>query len=233
MSLIIIFNFFLLLIFSSFPPPPFFFRRCFIISMVGGHTIGGVCGRKLISTTDKLFLLSLSFDLKSVPWRVCVSLHFRLLCDFYASFMYSTGHNLGFVFGLLTIHRLRLRNRLIINPEKQTHLHRKPHSSHCSFPSIHINLQFIIITTANDGCYLLTGTHLHSPVSNRSKTVNQSQVNVTVDSFSADLTSATVQHLRPALTYSCSLRAENEIGMSEPSDSIQVTTKPEGEEIFF
>jgi hypothetical protein len=57
---------------------------------------------------------------------------------------------------------------------------------------------------------------------------NQSRVNVTLDSFAAQVSSSSVRRLRPATSYSCSLRAENEVGLSEPSEPVRITTKPEG-----
>ena len=43
-----------------------------------------------------------------------------------------------------------------------------------------------------------------------------------------DGTSSTVRGLRPAITHYCSIRAENEVGLSVSSHKIEVTTEEEG-----
>jgi hypothetical protein len=43
-------------------------------------------------------------------------------------------------------------------------------------------------------------------------------------------TSATVQNLNPACSYHLRIMAENRLGLSDPSEVIQVTTQEEGEQ---
>lgn len=57
-------------------------------------------------------------------------------------------------------------------------------------------------------------------------------MNASVVTLDGNLNSAIVHGLRPAQAYFCSVRAENEIGLSESSDHVQVFTKEEGENYF-
>lgn len=60
------------------------------------------------------------------------------------------------------------------------------------------------------------------------ETGNDSGVNASVASLGSELNSAVVHGLRPSQAYFCSVRAENEIGLSESSDHVEVFTKQEG-----
>lgn len=53
-------------------------------------------------------------------------------------------------------------------------------------------------------------------------------MNASVVSFGTDSNSATVNNLSPSRAYFCSVRAENEIGLSDSSDHVEVFTKQEG-----
>lgn len=46
------------------------------------------------------------------------------------------------------------------------------------------------------------------------------------------VTSATLENLLPASSYHLRIIAENKLGMSDPSEVIQVTTQEEGEHLF-
>jgi fibronectin type III domain len=41
-----------------------------------------------------------------------------------------------------------------------------------------------------------------------------------------------VRDLRPATTYICEVKAENDVGLSEPSNSINFTTDEQGDLLF-
>lgn len=58
-------------------------------------------------------------------------------------------------------------------------------------------------------------------------------MNASVGSFDGNLNSATIHGLRPSQAYFCSVRAENEIGLSESSDHVQLFTKQEGKKIVW
>lgn len=46
-------------------------------------------------------------------------------------------------------------------------------------------------------------------------------------------TSLSLRGLRPARTYFCRVRAENSVGLGDPSEAITVVTVEEGESVYF